>query len=111
MRTCGAEKLPWLVVEVEVGAERAGCFAERQLRLGLFIDEAIPESRDRLRAHAERRTNELEVEYEVWFSAQIMEARAAAVVLGEFPHTRTSVVTARHRGRGVPQERDPYRFP
>ena len=45
MRTCGAEKLPWLVVEVEVDAERAGCFAERQLRLGLVGEEAIPETR------------------------------------------------------------------
>ena len=42
------EKLPWLVVvvEVEVDAERAGCFAERQVRLGLVVDEAIPETRD-----------------------------------------------------------------
>ena len=48
MRTCGAEKLPWLVIEVEVVAERAGCFAERQLRLGLVGEEAIPETRDRL---------------------------------------------------------------
>ena len=44
MRTCGAEKLPWLVVEVEVDAERAGCFAERQLRLGLVGEEATPET-------------------------------------------------------------------
>ena len=44
-RRCGAEKLPWLVVEVEVDAERAGCFAERQLRLGLVGEEAIPETR------------------------------------------------------------------
>ena len=49
MRTCGAEKLPWLVVvEVEVDAERARCFAERQVRLGLVVDEAVPETRDRL---------------------------------------------------------------
>ena len=49
MRTCGAEKLPWPVVEVEVSdAERAGCFAERQLRLGLVGEEAIPETCDRL---------------------------------------------------------------
>ena len=39
MRTCGAEKLPWLVIKVEVDAERAGCFAERQLRLGLVGEE------------------------------------------------------------------------
>jgi hypothetical protein len=45
MRTCGAEKLPWLVIEVEADAERAGCFAERQLRLGLVGEEAIPETR------------------------------------------------------------------
>ena len=44
MRMCGAEKLPWLVIEVEVDAERAGCFAERQLRLGLVGEEAIPET-------------------------------------------------------------------
>ena len=54
MRTCGAEKLPWLVVEVEVDAERAGCFAERQLRLGLVGEEAIPETRDRLGSPVER---------------------------------------------------------
>ena len=44
MRTCGAEKLPWLVVEAAVDAERAGCFAERQVRLGLVVDEAIPDT-------------------------------------------------------------------
>ena len=55
MRTCGAEKkLPWLVIEVEVDAERAGCFAERQLRLGLVGEEAIPETRDRVGRPAER---------------------------------------------------------
>ena len=43
---------PWLVVEVEVDAERAGCFAERQVRLGLVGDEAIPETRNRLGAPA-----------------------------------------------------------
>ena len=51
-RRCGAEKLPWLVVEVEVDAERAGCFAERQVRLGLVVDEAVPETRNRLGAPA-----------------------------------------------------------
>ena len=50
----GTEKLPWLVVEVEVGAERAGCFAERQVRLGLVGEEAIPETRDRLGSPVER---------------------------------------------------------
>ena len=55
MRTCGAEKLPWLVVEVEVDAERAGSFAERQVRLGLGVDEeAIPETCDRLGSPEER---------------------------------------------------------
>ena len=44
MRMCGAEKLPWLVIKVEVDAERAGCFAERQLRLGLVGEEATPET-------------------------------------------------------------------
>ena len=54
MRTCGAKKLPWLVIEVEVDAERAGCFAERQPWLGLVGEEAIPETRDRLDAPLER---------------------------------------------------------
>ena len=45
MRTCGAEKLPWLVAEVKVDTERAGCLAERQLRLGLVVDGAIVGSR------------------------------------------------------------------
>ena len=44
MRTCGAEKLPWLMTEVEVDAERARCFAERQLRLGLVGEEATLET-------------------------------------------------------------------
>ena len=29
------------MVEVEVDAERAGCFAERQLRFGLVVDGAV----------------------------------------------------------------------
>ena len=37
-----------LVIKVEVDAERARCFAERQLRLGLVGEEAIPETHDRL---------------------------------------------------------------
>ena len=37
----GAEKLQLFVVEVEVDAERAGCFAERQLRFGLVVDGAV----------------------------------------------------------------------
>ena len=53
-RRCGAEKLPWLVVEVGVDAERAGCLAERQVRLGLVGEEAIPETRDRLGSPVER---------------------------------------------------------
>ena len=53
-RRCKAEKLPWLVVEVEVDAERAGCFAERQVRLSLVCEEAIPEIRDRLGSPVER---------------------------------------------------------
>ena len=62
MRTCGAEKLPWLVIEVvEVDAERAGCFAEPQLRLGLVGEEAIPETRDQLGRPAERTKARLRV--------------------------------------------------
>ena len=41
MRTCGAEKLPKLVIEVEFDPERTGCFAERQLRFGLVVDGAV----------------------------------------------------------------------
>ena len=40
VQTCGAEKPPWLVVEVEGDAERAECFSERQLRLSLVVDGA-----------------------------------------------------------------------
>ena len=40
----GAEKLQWHEGEVEVDAERAGCFAERQLRLGLVVERATPET-------------------------------------------------------------------
>ena len=36
----GAEKLQWSLEEAEVDAERAGCFAEQQLRLGLVVDGA-----------------------------------------------------------------------
>ena len=74
MRRCGAEKLPWLVVEVEVDAERAGCFAERQVRLGLVVDEAIPETRDRLGsppARGSRDTNERASESQFMVSAAL----------------------------------------
>ena len=33
--------------EAEADAERAGCFAEQQVRLGLVVDGATPETRDR----------------------------------------------------------------
>ena len=49
------------MIEVEVDAERAGCFAERQLRLGLVGEEAIPETRDRLGRPAERTKARLRV--------------------------------------------------
>ena len=39
----GAEKRQWYEGEVEGDAERAGCFAERQLRLGLVVDGVTPE--------------------------------------------------------------------
>ena len=39
----GAKKLQWSVGEAEADAERAGCFAEQQLRLGLVVDGATPE--------------------------------------------------------------------
>ena len=52
----GAEKLQWSVGEAEVDAERAGCFAEQQLRLGLVVDGATPEIRDRFGRPVERTT-------------------------------------------------------
>ena len=99
MRTCGAEKLPWLVVEVEGDAERAGCFAERQLRLGLVVDKAIPETRDRLGAHAKRTNSKLNTRFGAGG-----KGRGGT---GQVPkHTHLS-----RRGCGVPQERDSDRFP
>ena len=50
----GAEKLQWYEGEVEVDAERAGCFAERELRLGLVVERATPETRDRFGTPVER---------------------------------------------------------
>ena len=100
MRTCGAEKLPWLVVEVEVDAERAGCFAERQLRLGLVGEEAIPETRDRLGRPAERTKARLRV-------------RIGAVHEGVDRGGTAQVLSHTHlnpRGRGVPPERKSDRF-
>jgi len=40
----GAEKPQSFVVEVEDDAGRAGCFTERQPRLGLAIDRETPET-------------------------------------------------------------------
>ena len=100
MRTCGAEKLPWLVIEVEVDAERAGCFAERQLRLGLVGEEAIPETRDRLGRPAERTKARLRV-------------RIGAVHEGVDRGGTAQVLSHTHlnpRGRGVPPERKSDRF-
>ena len=50
----GAEKLQWYEGEVEVDAEQAGCFAERELRLGLVVERATPETRDRFGTPVER---------------------------------------------------------
>ena len=99
-RRCGAEKLPWLVVEVEVDAERAGCFAERQFRLGLFGEKAIPETRDRLGGPAERTKARLRV-------------RIGAVHEGVDRGGTAQVLSHTHlnpRGRGVPPERKSHRF-
>ena len=52
----GAEKLQWYEGDVEADAERAGCFAEQQLRLGLVVDGATPETRDRFGRPVERTT-------------------------------------------------------
>ena len=68
-RRCGAEKLPWLVVEVEVDAERAGCFAERQVRLGLVVDEAIPETRDWLGSPVRRTRTSGRMRVGPWYGA------------------------------------------
>ena len=95
MRTCGAEKLPWLVIEVEVDAERAGCFAERQLRLGLVGEEAIPETRDRLGRPAERTKARSRVR--IGAVHEVVDRGGTAQVLS---HTHLNP-----RGRGVPQER------
>ena len=100
MRTCGAEKLPWLVVEVEVDAERAGCVAERQVRLGLGVDEAIPETCDRLGGPAERTKARLRV-------------RIGAVHEGVDLGGSALIIRNTHlnpRGRGVPQERNSDRL-
>ena len=69
MRRRGAEKLPWLVVEVEVDAERAGCFAERQVRLGLVVDEAIPETRDWLGSPVRRTRTSGRMRVGPWYGA------------------------------------------
>ena len=95
MRTCGAEKLPWLVIEVEVDAERAGCFAERQLRLGLVGEEAIPETRDRLGRPRERTKARLRVR--IGAVHEGVDRGGTAQVLS---HTHLSL-----RGCGRPQER------
>ena len=50
----GAEKLQWCEGEVEVDAERAGCFVERELRLGLVVERATPETRDASGSPVER---------------------------------------------------------
>ena len=42
--------------EAEVDAEPAGCFAEQQLRLGLVVDGATPETRDRFGTPVQRTT-------------------------------------------------------
>ena len=95
MRTCGAEKLPWLVVEVEVDAERAGCFAERQVRLGLGVDEAIPETCDRLGGPAERTKARLRVRIgavhdKEWIAVVLRDKEWIAVVLRMSSATLTS---------------------
>ena len=98
MRTCGAEKPPWLVViEVEVDAEQAGCFAERQLRLGLVGEEAIPETCDRLVRPAERTKARLRVRIGAVHEHEGVDRGGTAQVLS---HTHLNP-----RGRGVPPER------
>ena len=69
MRRCGAEKLPWLVIEVEVDAERAKCFAERQVRLGLVVDEAIAETRDWLGSPVRRTRTSGRMGVGPWYGA------------------------------------------
>ena len=100
MRTCGAEKLPWLVIEVEVDAERAGCFAKRQLRLGLVGEEVIPETRDRLGRPTERTNERLRVRFGAVHEG--VDRGGTAQVLS---HTNLNP-----RGRGVPPERKSHRF-
>ena len=101
MRRCVAKKLPRLVVKVKVDTERAGCFAEQQVQLGLVVDEAISETRDRLGAYAERTNSKLNTRFGAVHGGK---GRGGT---GRVPkHTHLS----RH-GRGVPQERGSHRFP
>ena len=100
MRTCGAEKLPWLVLEVEVDAERAGCFAERQLWLGLVVERAIPETRDASGTPVERTKERSRTR--IGAEHEDMGRAGTAKVLS---HTHLNP-----RGRGVPPERKSDRF-
>ena len=104
LRRCGAEKLPWLVIEVEVDTEQAGCFAERQLRLGLVGEEAIPETRDRLGRPAKRTKARLHARLRVRIGAvhEGVDRGGTAQVLS---HTHLNP-----RGRGEPPERKSDRF-
>ena len=76
----GAEKLQWSVGEAEADAERAGCFAEQQIRLGLVVDGATPKTRDRFGRPVKRTTERLRTRIEadarkVGVSQTIIETR------------------------------------
>ena len=87
--------------EAEVGAERARCFAEQQLRLGLVVNGATPETRDRFGRPVERTTERF-------------RTRIGAVVHGDMGRGCTAPATGRAhlspRGCGRPQERQSERL-
>ena len=86
--------------EAEADAERAGCFAEQQLRLGLVVDGATPETRDRFGRPLERTTER--------FRTRI------GAVHGDMGRGCTAPATGRAhlspRGCGRPQERQSDRL-
>ena len=89
------------MVEIEVDAERARCFVERQLRLGLVVDGAIPETRDRLGRPVERSKARLRVR--IGAAQEEVDRGGTVQVLGH--------ADLNPRGRGVPPERKSDTFP
>ena len=105
MRTCGAEKLPWLVIEVEVDAERAGCFADsrsgnsglvssaKRRYLKLVIGSVDLQTAERTKARLRMRIGAVHEGVDRGGTAQVLS------------HTHLNP-----RGRGVPPGRKSHRF-